>query len=239
MCNHDPEPYLPLIFVKRSLLKDLQPSNLSNHKYHLEGEKKEVLQHAVCTHGTHEHLLNNIITWVKRSSSESIYWLFGPAGSGKTTIAYTIAHCFELATPEDTIIFGGNFFSSWQFEETRFATHIIHTIMYHLALRCKAFANALTHSGKFDTINQNVCAQLDGLLIGPWQASESARLTKLLTPQPQYLIVIDALDEIDGTGGSELLCDLLNVINENHLNGLKFFTTSWPDPNLITHVVHL
>jgi len=230
------EPYLPLIFEKRSLLKDLQPSDLSDHKYHLEGEKKEALRRAVCTHGTRERLLNDIVTWAKGSSSETIYWLFGPAGSGKTTIAYTIARRFELATPEDTIVLGGNFFSSRQFEETRFATRIIRTIVYHLALRCKAFADALTHSGKFDTVNQNVRAQLDGLLIGPWQKSESARLAKSSTPPPQYLIVIDALDEIDGIGGSEFLHDLLDVINENRLNGLKFFATSRPDPNLVAHV---
>ena len=230
------EPYLPLIFAKRSLLKDLQPSDLSDHKYHLEGKKKEVLRRAVCTHGTRERQLNDIITWAKGSSSETIYWLFGPAGSGKTTIAYTIARCFELAAPEDTIVLGANFFASQQFEETRFATRVIRTIVYHLALRCKAFADALTHSGKFDTINQNVRAQLDGLLIGPWQKSESARLINSSTPPPQYLIVIDALNEIEGTGGSEFLRDLLNVINENRLNGLKFFATSRPDPNLVAHV---
>lgn len=230
------EPYLLLIFAKRSLLKDLQPSNLADHKYYLEGEKKEALRRAVCTRGTRERLLNNIFTWAKGSSSETIYWLFGPAGSGKTTIAYTIARRFELAIPEDTIVLGGNFFSSRQFEETRFATRIIRTIVYHLALRCKAFANALTHLGELDTVNQSVHAQLDGLLIGPWQASKSAKFADLSAPPPQYLIVIDALDEIDGTGGLEFLRDLLNVINENRLNGLKFFVTSRPDPNLIAHV---
>ena len=230
------EPCPPLIFAKRSLLKDLKPSPLSDHKYHLEGEEREMLRRAVCTRGTRERLLNNIVTWAKGSSSETIYWLFGPAGSGKTTIAYTIARRFELATPEDIIVLGGNFFSSRQFKETKFATRIIRTIVYHLALRCKTFADALTHSGKFDTIDQNVRAQLDGLLVGPWQASESARLADSSTPPPQYLIVIDALDEIDGTGGSEFLRDLLNVINENRLNGLKFFATSRPDPNLVAHV---
>jgi hypothetical protein len=230
------ELYIPLTFAKRSLLKDLKPSPLSDHKYHLEGEEKEMLRRAVCTHGTREHLLNNIVTWAKGSSSETIYWLFGPAGSGKTTIAYTIARRFELGTPEDTIVLGGNFFSSRQFEETKFATRIIRTIVYHLALRCKTFADALTHLGKFDTVNQDVRAQLDGLLIGPWQASESARLADSSTPPPQYLIVIDALDEIDGIGGSEFLRDLLNVIDEKCLNGLKFFVTSRPDPNLKARV---
>ena len=149
--------------MKRSLLKDLEPSKLSDYKYHLEGEKKEVLRRAVCTCGTRERLLNNIVTWAKGSSSETIYWLFGPAGTGKTTIAYTIARRFELATPEDTIVLGGNFFSSRQFEETRFSTHIIRTIIYHLALRCKAFADALTHSGTCHFENK-LCSRVSNVI---------------------------------------------------------------------------
>jgi len=123
------------------------------------------------------------------------------------------------------------------FEETRYVTCIVRTIVYQLALKCKPFADALTHFGKFDAINQSPRNQLEDLLIEPWQASESARLANPSTPPPQYLIVIDALDELDGSGGSEFLRDLLSVINENRLKGLKFFATSRPDPTLVSHVV--
>jgi len=221
---------------KRSLLKDLQPSDLADQKYHLEGAKKEVLRRSVCTHGTRKRLLNDIVTWAKGSSSETIYWLFGPVGSGKSTIAHTIARRFELVTADDPVVLGGNFLCSRQFEETRTATCIVRTIVYQLALKCKPFADALTHSGKFDTINQSPAAQLEGLLVEPWKASETTRLASSSTPQPQYLIVIDALDEIDGTGGSEFLRDLLDVINDNRLKGLKFFATSRPDPDIVSHV---
>jgi len=98
-----------LTSLKRSLLKDLQLSDLADHKYHLEGAKKEVLRRSVCTHGTRKRLLNDVVTWAKGSSSETIYWLFGPAGSGKSTIAYTIARRFELVTADDAIVLGGNF----------------------------------------------------------------------------------------------------------------------------------
>jgi len=133
--------------------------------------------------------------------------------------------------------------SSWEviscargYSRRQSVTRIVRTIVYQLALKCKPFADALTHSGKFDTINRGPRDQLEGLLIEPWQASESSRLANLSTPPPQYLIVIDALDEIDGTGGSEFLCDLLSVINENRLEGLKFFATSRPDHALVSHV---
>jgi len=236
VCNLDVEPYALLIFPKRTLVKDLQPSDIADHKYYLEGEEKEVLRRSVCTRGTRKRLLNDIVAWAEGTSSGTLYWLFGPAGSGKSTIASTIARRFELVTVDDPIVLGGNFMCSRLFKETKSATRIVRTIVYQLALKCKPFADALMHSGKFDTINQSPHDQLKGLLIEPWQASESARLANPSTPPPQYLIVIDALDEIDDTGGSEFLRDLLGVINEKRLRGLKFFATSRPDPALVSHV---
>jgi len=165
-----------------------------------------------------------------------VYWLFGPAGSGKTTIAYTVARRFEFAgDADDTTILGGNFFCSRLFDETQRANPIVRTIVYHLALKCKPFADALCHSGRFETIHHNVRSQLEGLLIGPWDECKAARLADRSLPA-QYLIIIDALDEIDGRGGSEFLRVLLNVIDEHRLQGLKFFATSRPDPDLVTHL---
>ena len=198
----------------------------------------------MCTPGTRVRILDDIVTWAKNTSSDSpnVYWLFGHAGSGKSTLAYTIARRFEFAGDSDnTIILGGNFFCSRQFEETRLSKYIIRTIAYHLALKCKPFAEALSRSGRLDTITQNRRTQLDGLLFGPWQESEAARLADTSTP-PHYLIVIDALDEIDGTGGSEFLRDLIDIINKSNekcLSGLKFFITSRSDQVLVAHVKSL
>ncbi|KAF9524130.1 hypothetical protein CPB83DRAFT_861801 [Crepidotus variabilis] len=227
--------------LRESLLERLKASPIADHKYHLEGEEGKKLRRQICTPGTRVRILDNIIVWANNTSPESpdIYWLSGRAGSGKSTIAYTIARRFELAPgPADTITLGGNFFCSRQFSEVSESKRIIRTIVYHLSLRCKPFADALSRSGKFDTVNQSVRAQLKGLLIEPWQASERARCPDPSTPAPPYLIVIDALDEIDGSGGSEFLRDLLLVIdeNKNRLNGLKFFITSRPDPALVKDV---
>jgi hypothetical protein len=215
-------------------LEQLKVSHIADHKCELEGEKRQLLRRAVCTPGTRVRILDEITRWANDTSSESqsVYWLFGQAGSGKSTIAYTIARRFEFAGDvDDTIVLGGNFFCSRQFEETRFATRIIRTIVYHLALRCKAFGNALC-SGKFDTVHHNVRAQLESLLIDPW---EQARLAESSKPA-RFLVVIDALDEIDGQGGSEFLRDLFDVINKHHLPGLKFFVTSRSDPDLVSRV---
>ena len=227
---------IPRSFLKQKLLLErLEVSHTADHKCELEGEKRQLLRRAVCTPGTRIHILDNITRWANNTSSESpsVYWLFGQAGSGKSTIAYTIARRFEFASDaDDTIVLGGNFFCSRQFEETRFATCIIRTIVYHLALGCEAFAVAVNRSGRFNTIRQSARAQLESLLIKPWEQARHPDPSK----PPRFLVVIDALDEIDGMGGSEFLRDLLDVINKKRLLGLKFFVTSRPDPNLVTHL---
>ncbi|KDR73111.1 hypothetical protein GALMADRAFT_125121 [Galerina marginata CBS 339.88] len=217
------------------LLERLEPSHAADHKYEPEGEERQLLRRAVCTPGTRVRILSDITKWANDTSSgsQSVYWLFGQAGSGKSTIAYTIARRFDFANdPYNKIVLGGNFFCSRQMKETRSATRIIRTIVYHLALRCKAFADALHAFGKFDTIRQSAHAQLESLLIEPWKQAQSADPSK----PPRFLVVIDALDEIDGQGGSEFLRDLLDGINKYQLRGLKFFATSRLDPDLVTHL---
>ncbi|PPR04700.1 hypothetical protein CVT26_015025 [Gymnopilus dilepis] len=230
--------------IRTVILKHLEPSDIAHHDYILEGTEGQLLRRQVCTPGTRVHILDDIITWAKDTSSDSptVYWLFGHAGSGKSTIAYTIARRFEFAgDPTDTIILGGNFMCSRLFERTRLSKYIIRTIVYHLALKCKPFADALIRSGRLETITHNLRTQLDGLLFGPWLESKDARHADPSMPQ-RYLVVIDALDEIDGNGGSDFLRDLVNTINKSSkecLSGLKFFITSRSDPGLVVHVESL
>ncbi|KAF5316175.1 hypothetical protein D9619_006668 [Psilocybe cf. subviscida] len=230
--------------VKVLLLDRLEPSRIAHHDYILEGKEGRMLRRQVCTPGTRVGILDGIVRWAQNTSPDSpdVYWLFGHAGSGKSTLAYTIARRFEFAgNTDDTIILGGNFFCSRQFEETSLSKYIIRTIVYHLALKCKPFSDALVRSGRLDTITQNLRTQLDNLLVKPWQESEAARRTDTLMP-PHYLIVIDALDEIDGTGGSDFLralVDTINKINKKGLSDLKFFVTSRSDESLVKYVESL
>ena len=215
-------------------MDNLEPSKVADHRYYLEGKEGKLLRREACTPGTRVRLLDDIIQWVKNISPDSpdFYWLFGPAGSGKSTIAYTIANRFEFTGDNhEDVILGGNFFCSRQFEETKQSKCIIRTIAYHLALVCKPFADAL----RFDIVYRDPKAQIDGLLVQPWQASKAARDAQATSP-PHYLIVIDALDEIDGEGGLALLSELFKTLNDGTLPGLKFFATSRQDPGLVEQV---
>ena len=173
-----------------------------------------------------------ITKWANDSSSASprVFWLTGQAGSGKTTIAYTITKHFGKSGNADLLhtVLGGNFLCSRQFEETREPTRIVPTIAYQLARKSKSYADALHDAEIFEAVYHDVPTQLKDLLVGPWQ--QSTREPGL----PPYLIVIDALDEIIGDGGSAFLQDLLTVIDECNLRDFKFLVTSRPDPEVVT-----
>ena len=213
---------------RKAALDRLRPSLKADHKTVLE---EQGLKREVCTDGTRVKILEDITNWANDRSLDSphVFWLTGQAGSGKTTIAYTIAKRFEEGgnTGQHTVL-GGNFLCSRQFQETQTQTRILPTIAYQLAHQCESYAVALHDVGKFDTVNHDVSSQMKGLLVGPWQLSEATRQPEL----PPYLIVIDALDEIKDGGGSAFLGNLLMAIDECDLRGFKFLVTSRFDPKV-------
>ncbi|KAF5319683.1 hypothetical protein D9619_008889 [Psilocybe cf. subviscida] len=193
-----------------------------------------IVTREACTKGTREEILGDMIKWADDTSADSppVFWLTGNAGSGKTTIAYTIAQHFEkLEMTEHAsqhAILGASFHCSRQFEETRRQIHIIPTLAYELAQKSGSFRHALHKADKFGSVDK-LDKQVEDLLAGPWQQSVSQRHAEL----PSYLIVVDALDEIEAQGGSEFLCGMLETIKKHHLQGLKFLFTSRPDPSVI------
>ena len=176
--------------------------------------------------------MDDIAKWAIESSSDSprVFWLIGQAGSGKTTIAYTIIKRFEEdGNTNQRTVLGGDFLCSRQFEETQQQSRIIPTIACQLAHICKSYADALYVAQKFNAVNHDVVTQLKDLLIGPWEQSEPTRSPE----QPPFLIVIDALDELTGDGGTVFLRDLLMTIDKYDLRGFKFLVTSRSHPEVV------
>ena len=183
-----------------------------------------------CTAGTRDAILKRIYQWAQDSSSNSprIFWLTGDAGSGKSTIACTVAGHFDDETKNEAQnILRANFFCSRQLEETRRQKYIIPTIVYQLAHQSRSYARALLGANKFGSVDV-LSKQMKDLLVGPWQRSVNDRPSEL----PPYLVIIDALDEIEGQGGSIFLRELLMTVDGGQLQGLKFLITSRPHPEL-------
>lgn len=184
-----------------------------------------------CTDKTREKILEIIREWATDHRRKPVFCLTGHLGSGKTTIATTIATEFgeasasQSSTTDQPIVLGANFFASQSSPETVLPTCTLPTIAYQLAYTCSKYAYFLDRAGNLsDIIRHKIPSQLEVLIVGPWQFSRNMR------PEPsrRLLIIIDALDEINNDGGHQLLEALFETIKKNNLEGIKFLITSRP-----------
>ncbi|KAG6826708.1 hypothetical protein H0H92_014784 [Tricholoma furcatifolium] len=182
-----------------------------------------------CTPGTRVSVLEHIYKWAQDVSLESpsIFWLTGPAGSGKSTIAYSVAQYFGDGAGGIPNILQATFFASRKYDDTRHRRFIIPSLVYQLAHHSKSYAHALLQTNMFDSVDI-LSKQMNDLLVTPWNKSAHER-------SPDFspcLVVIDALDEIDDKGGLEFLEDLLKAVDNGSLKAFKVLVTSRPDPDL-------
>jgi hypothetical protein len=186
-----------------------------------------------CTTGTRVDILGRIVSWAEDASSPPIFWLSGLAGTGKSTIAHTICRHFD--NDDHAARLSASFFCSRQVADLRRLGNIIPTLAYQLARLSRSFAECL------DTVDPEAVhvssEQLEKLLAGPWKQTVAGRLDQF----PSSLIVIDALDEIDGDGGEKLLRDLIEAMMpaKGGMRGLKVLVTSRPHPKIVSATISL
>ncbi|KAG6907180.1 hypothetical protein DXG01_010051 [Tephrocybe rancida] len=83
---------------KRAELHKLQTSTTAAHTAHIESD---TIDRRTCALGTRLDVLKGILSWLQQQDGEPVYWLTGPAGIGKTTIAKTIS-CLAEALEKDS-----------------------------------------------------------------------------------------------------------------------------------------
>ncbi|KAJ3963968.1 WD40-repeat-containing domain protein [Lentinula raphanica] len=139
-----------------------------------------------CLEGTRVELLRTIREWVHTNDVQKprIFWLCGLAGTGKSTIAQTIAE--ELDTSHTL---GATFFFSRNSAECSNALLVFSTIARQLALAIPEFGARIAEAieANRDAGKLVMNAQLEKLIIEP--------LRSVTNPPDQTVIVIDALDE--------------------------------------------
>jgi hypothetical protein len=146
-----------------------------------------------CLAGTRERLLANIYEWFQNteSSSERVFWLNGLAGTGKTTVARTIA---DRAHTQGCL--AAAFFFSRNIAATRAPAAIIPTLVYQLAQYQPSFRSHICSAiaSDKDVRDRAVAAQSRSLLND---------LSTLNVPNGPLLVVLDALDECHIENGCE------------------------------------
>jgi tetratricopeptide (TPR) repeat protein len=188
-----------------------------------------------CLPGTRTKLLADVATWMKDPSAVSIYWLTGAAGTGKTTVAQSVA---DMAKEHGCL--GASFFFSRTDEsaQRRRAVTVIPTISYQLARKLNMFRTALCQAvtSEPDICTSGLAKQAEVLL------SRTFRVVSNASDLP-LVVVIDALDECDkdprsGREGGDLIPTLIKTLQDAAPLCVKLFVTSRPErtiENMFSH----
>ncbi|KAH8691808.1 NACHT and WD40 domain protein [Talaromyces proteolyticus] len=172
-----------------------------------------------CLPGTRTELLSQIAKWAESSDGKYMFWLKGMAGTGKSTIARTVAASFK-----DKGQLGATFFFKRGEADRSNARYLISTITKQLVTKhpqlepdvLKAIKNNPHISSK------SLSEQFDKLLLQP--------LLGLKLDQPATVIVIiDALDECDRENDIQIILQLLFRLQEVKSVCLRIFLTSRPE----------
>ncbi|KAF5371914.1 hypothetical protein D9757_011496 [Collybiopsis confluens] len=178
-------------------------------------------RHQHCLEGTRKRILENIQHWAETSGESTGYWIWGMAGTGKSTIAMSACKIFK-ESEECALV--ASFFCSRQIEECRDYQRIIPTLSYQLARTFRRFAVALKdiYDADSDIALKEPEQQVLKLLVEPWKAVLGFQKEKKLP-----VIVLDALDECIEV--QRALEPLIAAIEEGKLAQMKFLFTSRPE----------
>ncbi|KAK0499001.1 hypothetical protein EDD18DRAFT_58278 [Armillaria luteobubalina] len=174
-----------------------------------------------CTEGTRVDILHKLSSWLDDLSLPQIFWINGMAGTGKTTLAKSVA---RIAT--DRKVLGGSFFCSRRSADRRDFRRIIPSIAFHLA-----------------AVNEEYCRQVLKVIreckLGLVKTPPSEHWQKLIVEPLRdsgagsslpVLIIMDGLDECDNLD-KELWSPLWNQFLKSlsDLPRVKVLLTSRPN----------
>ncbi|RYP03115.1 hypothetical protein DL765_010598 [Monosporascus sp. GIB2] len=174
----------------------------------------------LCAQGTRISILSQITAWVNDVDGETIFWVYGPAGIGKSTISRTLAH--SLA---NTGQLGASYFFKRGEEGRNGTARFFPTIASQLITTIPTFKNFLRKSleklGNAKVEEKALGEQFKILFLAP--LSEMVPETSGILTR---VIVIDALDECEHSGDIPLICSLLSQLQELITVHLRVFLTS-------------
>ncbi|KAG8929411.1 hypothetical protein FRC02_005617 [Tulasnella sp. 418] len=201
-----------------AMLNNIQPRS-DNARYNSASQTSA----SFCLPDTRVAILTEISRWLENPEALPVYWLYGMAGTGKSTIARTVAKYSD-----ERGSYGASFFFSRDEDDRRNATRVFPTLAHQLACYNPSFRPHITAAIRINpgASTAMMRTQLDKLIVEPLQLS------------PPYsspvLIVLDALDEC----ASELhIVEMLNLLAPaiqaiRKTSNVKFFITCRPEVHI-------
>ena len=176
-----------------------------------------------CLSSTRTDLLTSVMEWADGNVPEGIFWLSGMAGTGKSTIARTVAErlhsrgqlgaSFFFSKGRGDVGHARKFFSSLAMQMAEASPLIRHYLGQVIAER----PSLVRQAALFE--------QYDKLLITPLRLSRDA-----CPPLYPLVLVVDALDECAGEEDVQNILKLLANTKDMNALKLRIFLTSRREP---------
>ncbi|KAH5983399.1 hypothetical protein HBI84_247440 [Parastagonospora nodorum] len=172
---------------------------------------------ATCLPNTRVDLLNRIYKWADGEGEQYIFWLSGLAGTGKTTVARSVAGWCHIKQH-----LGASFFFSRGGGDVGSAGRFVTSIAVQLAwsvpgVRRHISSALLQHP---DITNRSLRDQWQYLVLEPLSKLKCLAI---------FVLVIDALDECEGSNDAQLIVQLLAMSGLLGNVRLRVFLTSRPE----------
>jgi hypothetical protein len=173
-----------------------------------------------CLPNTRVELLKEIHNWASGESSPNIFWLSGLAGTGKSTIAQTVAAgCYakhQLA---------GSFFFSRAGGDVSHAGKFVTSIAFQLANNIPALKRPICDAiaKHNDIASQSLDDQWHELVLSPLSNLDNKDCSSI------YVFVVDALDECEDQNNVQIILRLLAKIQSSKVLQLRALLTSRPE----------
>jgi hypothetical protein len=182
------------------------------------GRKRE--HDPTCLPGTRTGLLDDIYNWVDGEYSKSIFWLNGWAGTGKSTIAQTVAHAYSAKKG-----LGASFFFSRGGGDVGHAEKFVTTVAFQLANVIPGLKREICDaiSKRNDIVTQSLRDQWQDLILSPLSNLDRKDY------QSKYVLVIDALDECEDQNDIQIILQLLAEVRSLKGVQLRVLLTSRPE----------
>ncbi|KAH9203212.1 hypothetical protein DL95DRAFT_399572, partial [Leptodontidium sp. 2 PMI_412] len=171
-----------------------------------------------CLPNTRVDLLQGIYSWADEQDKQCIFWLNGLAGTGKSTIARTVARRYK-----EQKRLGASFFFSRGGGDASHAGKLVTSLARQLADNVSSLRQYISEACKrSDIATLALSEQWHQLVLSP--------LSKLECISPiSYILVIDALDECEDDRDVRIILQLLAEARASSSVHLRIFLTSRPE----------
>jgi hypothetical protein len=178
-----------------------------------------------CYPKTREAILAKIEAWVKErpeNGGRLVFWMYGPAGAGKSAIAQSIAELCEA-------FLAASFFFSRTAHGRNDNSRLVATIVWQLIKSIPEIREIVLSALEYDPtlLSQTPATQMKALIVDPMNQVPMDLLAKR-----SRLVIIDGLDECFPPESQDDILDILSTSLQDLKTPLYFLIASRPHTNI-------